>query len=1053
MSNFFLTLQQFLQPAPICELTISLDALKSMFESGQHEIVIVVGEQQNPLGAIAFKALIPYLLREPEQCYNPARARGAADRERAGFDRFDLRSLLTPIASLPATTNVKDFLSYLQAGQLETKEGQLCALVDERGKFKGLLNSWHLFSSLLPIYGDVEILPPPSAASPVRAALLQLLDRLPLPLMLQTARGESRYPNQAWREQLGEIGESQRELATESLESIYPCSSWCNLIQEVDPSSASAGVGTSYPLEMGLKGHVGAIATWQFIKVPLEVASQWDLARASPLLETAIFNLQTPMWLILATEITEQRQLCKELAAKNADLIQLNRLKDDFLACISHELKTPLTAVLGLSSLLKDRKLGELTPRQERYASLIHQSGRQLMNVVNDLLDLTRIEAGQLKLNIEPVKIEEICNRAYEQALSHLAAKAAGDETEVRFTLTIEPGLTTIIADELRLRQMLVHLLDNALKFTPTEGEIGLEVSRWEAWIEFTVWDTGIGIPEDFQHLIFQKFQQLESPLTRQFEGTGLGLVLTQRLARAHGGDISFISRAGEGSQFTLLLPPSPPGERAVRQTATGESALKTAALSPALLKPANPLILIVESALPEIEQLNDRLQKLGYRVAIARSGTEALEKARGLQPCTILLAPLIPLLSGWDVLTLLKADEKTRHIPVAITATRGEKELALQNGADGFLALPPEKAALQELLYRLVDERDRRSTPANERTGTHGVTILRLNPEGIHLDEEAKKLTIEFDRSFIARSAKLNYRILATDDLEQAEVLARVWRPDVVLLDGLSLEDPRTYLQALKNHERLAALPLVTLDAKVTEAANQIEGLLVFPCLVPADPQGMTALLQVIQIAMGLSQQPQISIISNWQCEKGEQCGEWNSPLEERDDCALRQGRIPRLDIKRLRSPGNGSGRDRDKRFAAWERLRDAGEIEFLQAFMQYLEKAGLKCFQTCAWPEIYSQIQHQGIDLLLLYLGQQETSPSGVVPSTSTLFMKQLRQLAHLPVKPPIFVLDRRTPEQINVEVELNALLQEIATFIVEGRSYSCVDLLEQIHQLLPG
>ncbi|MBD2578183.1 response regulator [Oscillatoria sp. FACHB-1406] len=1052
MSHFALTLQQFLQPAPVCELTVGLHTLQSLFESGQNEIIIALGERENPIGAIAFKALIPYLNCQVQPFYNPARARGTVDRSSIPIEQFDARTLIAPILSLPATTSVKDFLSYLQAGHLDAKEVQLCALVDEDGKFKGLLDSWRLFSSLLPVYSDLEMLPP--TTSPARATLLQLLDRLPIPLMLQTPRDELRYPNRAWRDRLGESSESLRGSGVELSETSYPYSSWCNLTQDADSLNAPARAGASYSMETGLKSHLNlnTIATWQFIKVPLEVASQLNLDFISPPLETAFSSLQTPMWLILATDITEQRQLCKELAAKNADLIQLNRLKDDFLACISHELKTPLTAVLGLSTLLKDRKLGELTPRQERYASLIYQSGRQLMSVVNDLLDLTRIEAGQLKLNIEPVRIEEICNRAYEQARTHLARKAAEDEPEVRFTLAIEPGLTAIVADELRLRQMLVHLLDNALKFTPADGEIGLEVSRWEAWIEFTVWDTGIGIPEDSQHLIFQKFQQLESPLTRQFEGTGLGLVLTQRLARAHGGDISFISRAGEGSQFTLLLPPSPPDERAVRQTAAGEGISKTTVASSALLKPANPLILIVESALVAIEQLNDRLQKLGYRVAIARSGTEALEKARGLQPCAILLAPLLPLLSGWDVLTLLKADEKTRHIPVAITATRGEKELALQNGADGFLALPPEKAALQELLYRL-DERDRRSATGSVRTGTRSVTILRLNHEGTHLDEERRKLTAEFDRALLTRSAKLNYRILATDDLEQAEVLARVWRPDVLLLEDLSLDDPGTYLRSLKNHERLAALPLVTLDAKITEAANQIEGLLVFPCLVPADPQGITALLQVIQIAMGLTQQPQISIVSNWQCDKGDQCGQWSSSLDELDDCALRQGRIPRFDLKRIRTHPSGSLRDLDKRFAAYERLCDAGEIEFLQAFMQYLEKAGLKCFQTCAWPEIYSQIQHQGIDLLLLYLGQQETSPSGVVPSTSKLFLKELRQLAHLPVKPPIFVLDRRTSEQIHTEVELNALLQEVATFIVEGHSYSCVDLLEQIHQLLPG
>ncbi|MFN7660720.1 MAG: sensor histidine kinase, partial [Dolichospermum sp.] len=257
------------------------------------------------------------------------------------------------------------------------------------------------------------------------------------------------------------------------------------------------------------------------------------------------------LWLILATDVTEQQQLCKELATKNADLIQLNRLKDEFLACISHELKTPLTAVLGLSRLLVDQQLGQLNERQARYAGLIHQSGRHLMSVVNDILDLTRMETGQMQLTFTPVQIQVVCERAlsdvkniYQQnnKTQQLSPAENHNSSHRQFSLAIEPGLEQMVADELRLRQMLAHLLSNAFKFTEVSGEIGLRVSRWEGWIAFTVWDTGIGIPEQQQHLIFQKFQQLENPLTRQFEGTGLGLVLTRALARLHGGDVIFLS-------------------------------------------------------------------------------------------------------------------------------------------------------------------------------------------------------------------------------------------------------------------------------------------------------------------------------------------------------------------------------------------------------------------------------------------------------------------------------------------------------------------------------
>lgn len=393
--------------------------------------------------------------------------------------------------------------------------------------------------------------------------------------------------------------------------------------------------------------------------------------------------------LTLAQDMTEQ-QLALELIAKNTDLIGLNRLKDEFLACISHELKTPLTVIIGLSTLLEDQALGQLNERQTHYAQLIHQSGRHLMTTVNHILDLTRLETGQLKLTPESVQIESVCLRAINQArLTPISpAKHACDH---RFTLFIEPGLDSLVADELRLSQMLVHLLSNAFKFTEVGGEVGLRVNRWEGWIAFTVWDTGIGIPEQKQHLIFQKFQQLENPLTRQFQGTGLGLVLTRALVRLHGGDITFLSKEGKGSEFTLLLPPS---------TQNGEEPGSWGSLT-IQENHFNRLVLVVEASPQFIEDSMELLSGLGYRIVIARSGTEALEKARRLQPQAIFLNPLLPLLSGWDVLTLLKSDTATHQIPAIVTATLAEKERAFSNRADDFLSLPVQQQILQKVLAR----------------------------------------------------------------------------------------------------------------------------------------------------------------------------------------------------------------------------------------------------------------------------------------------------------------------------------------------------------------
>ena len=364
----------------------------------------------------------------------------------------------------------------------------------------------------------------------MEAFIFEILEQLPLPLLLQTASGEVVHRNRSWQQQLGDF------LPAAAAGACYPL---CSCAIE----SQTASTGAPPPVNYNSYPQSTTEGAWQFCKFPLNCLSSEN---------------REPLWAVLAADVREQQRLCRELAAKNADLLQLNRLKDEFLACISHELKSPLTAVVGLSRLLQDEKIGSLNPRQSHYTHLIYQSGQQLMALVNDLLDLTRLESGQMKLNPIPINIERACQAACRSITDKYREKL---HQNLSCSLEIADGTGKLLADANRLQQMLVHLLDNAAKFTQPGGQFGIKVSRWQNWIAFTVWDTGIGIPEDCQHLLFQKFQQLESPLTRQFEGTGLGLVLARRLAQAHGGEISFRSQVGKGSQFTLLLPPSPPTE------------------------------------------------------------------------------------------------------------------------------------------------------------------------------------------------------------------------------------------------------------------------------------------------------------------------------------------------------------------------------------------------------------------------------------------------------------------------------------------------------------
>ncbi|HAZ49054.1 MAG TPA: hybrid sensor histidine kinase/response regulator [Cyanobacteria bacterium UBA11369] len=1128
-------LKDFIATVPTCLRKTALATVLNIFSQNRCASLVVVTEQQYPLGMLHLSSLLPYLMADLGQ--------GTGDRGQAlqsnisdpnsqqPLSALGL-SIIAPLATLSADLTLQQFSPRF----LERPDW---AIVDRSGKFLGLLDTGRLLQFFL-AHPQAELAreEPPRGGSAANVEensldaactlnpLLKLLERLPIPVMLQTSGGMVLQQNLAWRghfralqdpdwlrreaatllevrpsqaahltaassPKLSHLPSLQRRtnprpvsipkdtnaevlrLATLTKDNPTPLSKKKGKSKGKDVKAQAPAAPKAQPhLDAGVSlwptlpatedanlSHLcqigpdpdscvcvcpmenGADRVWQFVKIPLgNILSQLEVKRVTdlpdpPLLDSASFRLAniqasaerasgrdllldvgevlpgSDLWLVLAQDVTEQQQVAKELAAKNADLMQLNRLKDEFLACISHELKTPLTAVLGLSSLLKDRLLGELNDRQIRYARLIHQSGRHLMAVVNDILDLTRIETGQVDLMLTAVDIPTVCDRAYEQARQVYLMQNNPDSEESdkeaiepRFTLEIEPGLNSLVADELRLRQMLVHLLSNALKFTDPTGEIGLRVSRWEGFFAFCVWDSGIGIPEEKQHLIFQKFQQLESPLTRQFQGTGLGLVLTQRLAHLHGGDVSFISSEGAGSQFTLLLPPCPPMEAGEQVTpGAGDSGRITA--EGLMLDTRSRLVLIVEGTSRFIEDLTQKLTSLGYRVAIARSGTEALAKARALQPLAILLNPVLPLLSGWDLLTLLKSDPQTCHIPAIVTATMVEKKQAKSNRADDFLSLPVELDALRNCLEQLTTVPTAENQPQLPATK---LTILYLTrSDGVKVGDTHLSQVLH----------RHHYRVLEADDLEQAELLARIWHPRVVLLER-EIADPLNYLQQLSQHQALAILPLVTLDRAIALAANQVKGLSVFPCLEPpGSPSETSAVLQAIQLAAGMSWKPNILVVNI--------------------------SMLPDLNCSVAPAPSapNNPGKKR---------------IEWLHALIQYLQTAGFKGAIARSWDEVLRQIQHRSVDLLLIELEQSTQEPAAI---------KLFHALRQFDSKPPTLVLERgaldytsqcsdcqqlkATQAQLEfLTPALVDLVQEVATQIIPG-SVSMKELLEQIRQ----
>lgn len=251
--------------------------------------------------------------------------------------------------------------------------------------------------------------------------------------------------------------------------------------------------------------------------------------------------------------LLEQRVQARtaELGQANAELVKASRLRDEILAAMSHELRTPLNAILGMAGALQDQTYGPLNEKQIKLACTIEESGQRLLQLINTILDLSESMAGKLKLQIEPVQVETVCR----SSLQSIRRAAEGKKQHV--SLKLDPAATTVQADGQRLKQILVSLLNNAIKFTPEGGEIGLEAvqSAESPAVQLVVWDTGIGIAQENMEQLFQPFVQLDSTLARRYGGTGLGLALVAWLVQLHGGQIRVESQVGQGSRFVVSLP------------------------------------------------------------------------------------------------------------------------------------------------------------------------------------------------------------------------------------------------------------------------------------------------------------------------------------------------------------------------------------------------------------------------------------------------------------------------------------------------------------------
>lgn len=404
------------------------------------------------------------------------------------------------------------------------------------------------------------------------------------------------------------------------------------------------------------------------------------------------------------------RSQSQALTKANLELARTARLKDEFLANMSHELRSPLNAILGMSELLKKHVYGELNVKQQRAVNYIDEGGTHLLNLINDILDISKIEAEMLTLSLSKVPIVDMS----EASLRFVKAPAMAKN--IKLTANIDPSLGTIEADERRLKQILVNLLYNAVKFTPDDGEVGLDVSRdtENSAILFSVWDTGIGISEADQQRLFEPFVQIDSRLAREHEGTGLGLALVYRLTELHGGSVHLQSTLGQGSRFTITLP--------LRSLTISESSdLPETAVSdtddtstpqPDRQRLSQFRILLAEDNEANIVLVTDGLQSYGYSLIVARNGEEAVQLARDQKPDIILMDIQMPRMDGLEAIRYIRADEDAAvaQIPIiglTALAMSGDKERVIQAGANEYLSKPASLRKLCRLMdsYLLVDD------------------------------------------------------------------------------------------------------------------------------------------------------------------------------------------------------------------------------------------------------------------------------------------------------------------------------------------------------------
>ncbi|MBN1888404.1 MAG: response regulator [Thermoflexales bacterium] len=502
----------------------------------------------------------------------------------------------------------------------------------------------------------------------------------------------------------------------------------------------------------------------------LEVMSEWADGHADELASLEREFLQ-------ASQRTEREAM--ERTRHYESLRELDRLKTRFVANMSHELRTPLNSIIGFSRVILKGIDGPLTEMQKQDLEVIHNSGAHLLGLVNDIVDIFKLEVDKVELSLEEVDFKETIKGVMSTAVGLVRDKP------IKLHQLIPEDLPTVWADETRSRQVLLHLITNAAKFTE-QGSITVEAAADERFVHVSVRDTGVGIPADKLEALFETFSQVDTSPRRKSGGSGMGLAISKRFVEMHGGQIGVESKPGVGTTFRFTLPRAHPAESVSKtiETQTG-------------LEPGKRIILVIDDDNSVAAMYWRYLERHGYGVIGVANSQKALESARRLKPYAILLDVLMPGQDGWAVLAELKRDEETRSIPVIIASILNERNKAYSLGAVDYLVKPVIEEDLLTALRRLED-----------RTTTK-VLIIDDRPE---------------DTQLIRRMLEAHPRFAISEARSGQEGLeaVRAAAPDLILLDLMMPEmDGFEVLQSLKGDQATRDIPIVIITAKTLTQAD----------------------------------------------------------------------------------------------------------------------------------------------------------------------------------------------------------------------------------------